>query len=816
MNRLRYLLWLWLAGWLAACTLGTPPPASPDVGAPPATQSAPRGETPPSPAQPAAPGAQVVTYIPSEGIGAIAVRITFPAQPRYADGAGVVVDVAPFLTRTDDFYEDLDAAPLGLIRVAYLWPGKASASTGARSEGTNDYGGPIGTQALRDVIRFAAGLIPDRGGRYLSDLSPFPVLTDNVGLYAFSHPGIAAVNVLALYGDQLPVAYLVGRENPTIDCITAMELGHWDNNQPVINPLYRYPDDYTPTALHLDYSTVRWGADLRYPQQTYVGYPYFDLNGNGRPDQGDFILGRQVPTMEEKRLYSAALTQALVDNGALSLDHWPSDVATPDEAAAAWAFRSSVGRYADLAQQAPNLKVLLVFADHDHVQPVPDKPHIHQAYDGFHHTAGLWVRLNPDQAYLSGLPRLKGLERFQEHPANTEPADWLTVEAWGYPATGGASKLVPQAAVAEMADRTHENRWEDDLDAPLYPVWVQPGTQGMAPPPGGSPPPSSGTQRAAQPSGQGSPPASGTSGPLLVFYAVHVQIGPDYLPYTDASLQQVNPRQVRNITLIIQSLAQVAEKHHLPITWEFPQPMAQALCASPQEDVLGALAAAGHEIGAYAHSESIAAVAQTLSACGHPPVTVGGLLFEAAQAENPQALMAQELSAAAQAGFRYATSDLAPGDTRGNPFAALCHNTLGEGNDMWPQSGNLMFPWYPDYPQQNICVAREDGDILLVDHTSPQWMFHNGSFVSLLTAANFDALREQLDGALAYLDSHPTGRTAVWGFVTHISEYTSKQDATAPPSPDALAALDDFLAYLEALQDAGKVRLVTVNQIPRP
>ena len=416
----------------------------------------------------AQPGDQVITYVPSTGIGNIAVRVTFPDIPRYPDGAGVVVDVATFFTSVDDFYEDLDAAPLGLIRVAYLWPGKASRTTGAQSDGEFDYGGEISIRALRDVIRFAAGQIPDKDGHTIDELSPFPVLTDQVGLYAFSHPGIAAINVLALYGDQLNVRYFVGRENPTVDAISAVELGYWnDEGRPVINPLYRYPDNYSATAITLDYGSVRWAADYHYPQQpAYVGYPYFDLNGSGDYDEGDFILGYKAPAMFGKRVYSVALTQALRDNGALTDAAWPADLASPAEAAAWWSFRVTPTRYPLLAEKTPDLKVLLLFARKDHVQPHLDKPHIHQAYAGFFVAAGLWTRLNPDAAYM---PQ-EVFPGYEDHPANTQPTDWTRAMDWGYPPTSIGSKLAPQAAVAEMADRTHENNWEPDLSASLYPL----------------------------------------------------------------------------------------------------------------------------------------------------------------------------------------------------------------------------------------------------------------------------------------------------------------------------------------------------------
>ena len=757
----------------------TVPPATPEASAP---------------LQKGTPGGQLITYLNSEGIGKIAVRITFPQQPRYPDGAGVVVSISTFLTRHDDFEEMVDVGGLGLIRIAYLWPGVSSASSDARSDGVDDYGGPQSIQALRDVIRFATGLLPDVNGRTLGDLSPFPVLTDNVGLYAFSHPGIAAVNVLALYGEQLPVAYFVGRENPTVDTITAMELGHWgEHGEPQVNPLYHYPESYSPTAIHLDYSHLRWDAEMTYPQQRrFVGYPYFDLNDDGRYDEGDFMLSYKVPTIEDKRLYSAALTQALLDNGALTMETWPDDLIPPQEAAEAWAFRSTPSRYPLLREKTPDLKVMLVFDVHDHVQPLQDKPNVHQAYDGFHTTAGLWVRLNPDLAYVEAL-RLPGLEGYREHPANHEPGDWMEINEWAHPHTRAAGIAVSQAAVAEMADRTHEGRWEDDLDARLFPLMVE--------------------SASATPE----PTEASVSAPLLVFYVIHAQIGESYTPYTDASLQQLDPTRAQMSAAIIEGIAQVAETHGMPITWEFPQALAKALCAAP-DDLLGTLQAAGDEIGAYAHSDTLAAVEQTLTDCGYPPETVGGLLFDAVRADDPLAFLAQELDAAARLGFRYATGNLSPNDDPArNPFAALCHDTFGEGNEMWAQSGNLFYPWSPDYAHGQICADHPGGDLLLVDHTHPDWLVGaDGRNVLILGADNFTTLRGQVEGALAYRAAHPDGRTAVWGFVSHLSEYTPRNDATAPPAPQALEALDDFLAYLEALQQAGQVRLVTVNRIPFP
>ena len=57
----------------------------------------------------------------------------------------------------------------------------------------------------------------------------------------------------------------------------------------------------------------------------------------------------------------------------------------------------------------PDLKVMLVFAQEDHAQAAQDKPHIHQAFQGFRFEARLWVRLNPDRAYVQSLIPTAGM-----------------------------------------------------------------------------------------------------------------------------------------------------------------------------------------------------------------------------------------------------------------------------------------------------------------------------------------------------------------------------------------------------------------------
>jgi hypothetical protein len=416
------------------------------------------------------------TYINSEGVD-IAVMVGAPQAARYPEGAGVVVVASPIFSAAEGFVTDPDLTSIGLIQVSYLWPGQTDARTGVQSGGAFDYGGEQSIRVLRDVIRFASGLIPDNDGRYISSLTRTTPLTDEVGLYAFSDAGIAVVNVFSLYGDVLPaVQYYVGRENPTVDTLACLEAGYVDNTgQLVTNPFYTYPASYSPAAINLTYTNVGWEATYTDEHTGAVGRAYLDLDSSGNVSAGDYVLSWRVPVLFGKRYYSVALTQALLDNGALTLSTWPADLATPEEAARDWPFRQSIGHYADLPTMMPDLKVMLVFAQEDHVQAAQDKPAIHQAFQGFRFEARLWVRLNPDRAYIQSLMPAAG-EDFPDNPANTEPEDWMQVGSYAYPGQGSARSMVPLAAVAEMADRTHFGRWDENLGQVLF-IYFPPTSQ---------------------------------------------------------------------------------------------------------------------------------------------------------------------------------------------------------------------------------------------------------------------------------------------------------------------------------------------------
>ena len=417
------------------------------------------------------------TYINSEGVGDIAVMVAAPKVARYPEGAGVVVVASPIFSGAGGFITDPDLTSLGLVQISYLWPGQTDAATGTQSGGTFDSGGVLSTQVLRDVIRFASGVIADNNGRYLPDLLQVKPLTREVGVYAFADAGIAVINVFSQYGDLLPgVQYFIGRENPTLDTLACLEAGYLDDTgMPVYNPFYTYPGSFTSAEIKLTYTNILWDAAYTDPHTGAVGRAYLDLDGSRTVTSNDYVLSWRVPMILGKHTYSVALTQALLDNGALTLSTWPADLATPEEAARDWPSRESTGRYADLRNLMPDLKVILVFAQVDHIQVAQDKPAIHQAFQGFRFEAGLWVRLNPDRAYVQFVLPTAGQD-FPDNPANTQPDDWMQIGPYAYPGQDTAARLVPLAAAAEMADRTHFGRWDENLGQTLY-IYFPPTTQ---------------------------------------------------------------------------------------------------------------------------------------------------------------------------------------------------------------------------------------------------------------------------------------------------------------------------------------------------
>jgi hypothetical protein len=305
--------------------------------------------------------------------------------------------------------------------------------------------------------------------------------------------------------------------------------------------------------------------------------------------------------------------------------------------------------------------------------------------------------------------------------------------------------------------------------------------------------------------------------PLYFFYAIHTHAAGDHLPYTDLSLQTLDPQKAENMISQIEGIAQVLNQYGAKGTWEVVYGTAQGLCAYEGEDhVFQRLLERGHEVGLHVHR--YADYERDLSAlrdrCGIEPTVTSGLLTDARRAGSSgfQRVMSEGIAQQVGWGISAATINLSSG-----PIFAWCQGAIGVGNDMAEETGNLMFPWRPDYQNGNICADDPDSDFVFVDHSPMQWWTNlDGQGVAdVLTDAHFERLRELFDAALEYMEEHRPERVAAWGFVTHIHEYAVGNRGENPPSPESLAALDRFLAYVNERVSEGRVIFATTSEIAR-
>ncbi|MFM8393796.1 MAG: hypothetical protein ACKOB4_07695, partial [Acidobacteriota bacterium] len=161
--------------------------------------------------------------LPSESTGVsggtLALRIFSPSgssMMRHNEGAPVLI-LAPG-GETPGTLEAPIPRATGAIRIAFLYPGGRDGTTQRASSGSYDYRGERSIAAMRDVILYAAGQLPDSQGRLINQVVPVPVQTANIGLFGSSNGGNMVVAVLARHGRQLSrfVRYIIQWESPVL------------------------------------------------------------------------------------------------------------------------------------------------------------------------------------------------------------------------------------------------------------------------------------------------------------------------------------------------------------------------------------------------------------------------------------------------------------------------------------------------------------------------------------------------------------------------------------------------------------------------
>jgi len=306
--------------------------------------------------------------------------------------------------------------------------------------------------------------------------------------------------------------------------------------------------------------------------------------------------------------------------------------------------------------------------------------------------------------------------------------------------------------------------------------------------------------------------------PLNFFYAIHTHANGDYLPYTSPGMKEIDPMVAENMIAAIEGIQAVLDRHQVKGTWELVYGTAKGLCEiGGEQNLLLELQNDGHEIATHAHQVGDTPLVTEIlrDDCGIEPNTASAFILYADKAEQgkEQQAVSDAIQLGVDLGLHTGTVNFSPGGDK-NPFTSICNQQIGVGNDMWQQTGNLLFPWRPDYLNNNICADNHAGEMVFVDHVSIEWTIApNGKKVDQLGQMDFMRLQKQFDAALNYMLINRPERTTAWGFVTHITEYSPGEGTEAPPNPESLAALDAFLSYVEEQADQGLVIFATASQI---
>ena len=416
--------------------------------------------------------------------GYLALRIYY-LQPRFQDGTSPVCIYVPGTNKKGD----LLPPPSGLIEegivfIKFLFPGGYDTLTGRHSDGIYDNRGMNCLKALKDIVLFSQGIKTDSLGRTIDEIVGYPIDHDNVGFFASSNGGGISTIVTSIFKDSIiyPV-WMVGWENPTNSQLICADLVNKDRDSLRDgdndgNPLNDYWNPryirYGDTILVVDYSQIKF--DPNFPP---TGCIFLDGNGNDTfdlidlggflsPDldssglleiDEDFLL-IAFPDTGGKWVYSYPVTLAAAQYNIFG-GSWPPWIADTQEARIFWSIREAVLHYDNALKMKA---VILVFSKWDHVQPHDDKPHIHQAFNGFFRN-GIWVRLNPDSVYSSYVFPFASF--YPDNPANWAPSDWNTIENYAYPEDEDADRGFQIAGILEMVDRVYYDIWIPDLDEML-------------------------------------------------------------------------------------------------------------------------------------------------------------------------------------------------------------------------------------------------------------------------------------------------------------------------------------------------------------
>ncbi|MFQ5492336.1 MAG: hypothetical protein ACE5GE_16620 [Phycisphaerae bacterium] len=417
----------------------------------------------------------MVLALPSGSVDApIELHLFWPEAggARFGEGAPVVVVVPgghrPSLAADETDDDVIRAVQRGFIHVSFSMPGTLDEETGRGTGGAYDYRGPTCQRALADTILFALGRLADTDGKSITDHVSFAKV-DNVGVVGLSNGGNLVLTTLAAHGSELDsLGWLVTWESPIGDQYVTVELG----SGTTLNPYYT-PGTSTTTAapwpgmgdaLAFDATqTVELEDPATRLATTVTGALFLDQDGDGSLDAGEFPfspVGGPGTTVGSRHLpkgyTSVELAELVADNAErLFPEGMPVWLADLDEVKSYWADRDGSLAIGIVTKALPELSLLALATEQDHVQSQPDHPHVRSLVNGWLEAGGGWVRLNPDAGYLAELTG-EPASQFPDTVPNVS-IPYPGIEAMVMPETVNEvtinSTIIVTAAMMEMADR---------------------------------------------------------------------------------------------------------------------------------------------------------------------------------------------------------------------------------------------------------------------------------------------------------------------------------------------------------------------------
>jgi hypothetical protein len=422
------------------------------------------------------------TYLPSEsapGQG-LALNLMYSAKPRYKEGAPVLV-VVPGGQGSQGLDFDMHAAQQGFVELRFAFPG--GGKPGFMSSGIYDNRGIKSQEAVRDVLRFAAGEIPDCQGRKISELFSFHLANKTIGAVGWSNGGNTLLVTLGKFGEQLPfVKWLAFYESPVGSMFYPPALGGAQDM--LMNKHYRQGTGATGQVI-VDFRNLAYqagvvkdkGARKKGEEPGLPGVAFFDENANGTWDEtSEFAIPYSTDVGFDKQIYAPPVTRALFNLPRFQPPKTPKKksksepavelpFASYDESLAFYRERDGSLYIKQVVEQHPDMAVSIFAGRLDHLQRQPDHPHIAMLYNTFLAAKPKFVRLNPSSAYVGTISFMKAATFAENRPNTSVEADLIDqyLEPQG---------LLPvyaymDAAVSELSDRVYTNKWTKMLEAPL-------------------------------------------------------------------------------------------------------------------------------------------------------------------------------------------------------------------------------------------------------------------------------------------------------------------------------------------------------------